>query len=90
MLKLPDKDPLPVNELAKAMEKHVATIYRWGSRRGVRGHRLRLVRLGGRTYVYRRDWDAFIAAINDCPAGLAIDHLEPESSTDAELDAAGF
>ena len=40
MLKLPDKDPLPVNELARALDKNVATIYRWGSPRGVRGHRL--------------------------------------------------
>ena len=29
MIDLPEKDPIPVNELAHALDKNVATIYRW-------------------------------------------------------------
>ena len=64
MLPWPDKDPLPVNRLASKLDKDIATIYRWGSPRGVRGHRLRLTRIGGRTYVFRKDWEAFQRALN--------------------------
>ena len=34
---------------------------------GVRGHRLRLTRIGGRTYVFRGDWDAFVNTLNKRP-----------------------
>ena len=40
-------------------------MYRWGSPRGVRGHRLPLIRIGGRTYVERSAWDAFYDALNN-------------------------
>lgn len=92
MLKLPEQDPMPVNGLAKAVDKNLATIYRWGSPRGVKGRRLRLTRIGGRTYVYHADWDAFMAALNNGSAGMrdvAQEH-KPSSKIDAELDAAGI
>ena len=36
-LNVPDEDAIPVNELARAIDKHISTILRWGSPRGVRG-----------------------------------------------------
>ena len=87
-----DKDPQPINELARALDKNVATPYRWGSPRGVKGHRLRLTRIGGRTYVFRADWDAFMDALNSGAAvtGNAARERIRTSETDAELDAAGL
>jgi hypothetical protein len=94
MPKLPDRDPTPVTELAKALDKHVATVYRWGSPRGVRGHRLRLTRIGGRTYVYHADWEAFENALNADHVPGSQDPArargQREDGIDAELDAAGF
>lgn len=92
MPKLPGIDPMPVNGLAKGVDKNVGTIYRWGSPRGVRGHRLRLTRIGGRTYVFRADWEAFMAALNNGSVvmGDVAQERMPSSKIDAELDAAGF
>ena len=94
MLKLPEKDPVPINELARALDKNVATPYRWGSPRGVRGHRLRLTRIGGRTYVYHADWRAFEQALNTDQApesqDVACTRRQGEDMIDAELDASGF
>ena len=92
MLKLPDQDPLPVNSLAKALGKNVLTIYRWGSPRGVRGHRLPLIRIGGRTYVERVAWEAFFGALNhgSIIAAAAAEKGMPSDRIDAELDAAGI
>ena len=92
-LKLPDKDPIPINELARVLDVHVSTVFRWGSPRGVRGQRLRLLRLGGRTYVERAAWDAFVCALNSPSADTA--KMEAQQAgdqpvVDAELDAAGF
>lgn len=83
-----------VVQLAKSLGVHVSTVYRWGSPCGVRGHRLRLTRIGGRTYVYRCDWDAFCRALN----GEAVEKPQAEHAVqpagndliDAKLDAAGF
>ena len=94
MLNLFDTDPQPVNKLARAMNKDVSTLYRWGSPRGVRGHRLRLTRIGGRTYVYHADWEAFEKALNGDqePEALnpALVKRQGDDLTDTELDAAGF
>jgi len=93
MLELPRKDPVPINELARALNMHTSTPFRWGSPRGVRGCRLRLTRIGGRTYVYHADWRAFERALNkDQGSELqVIAETKPdEEAVDAELDAAGL
>ena len=66
---------------------HISTIWRW-AQRGVRGHKLRLVRCGG-TYILRSDPERFLAAINDqtpvevtTPAGGS-----QSAKVAAELDA---
>jgi hypothetical protein len=96
MLRLADRDLFSVTELAQSLDKNVATIYRWGSPRGVRGHRLRLTRIGGRTYVERADWEAFCRAINGdgnhVPEPTRDRRARNRSDVlvDSELDAAGF
>ena len=92
MTQLFDQDPMPINPLARKLNKDVGTVYRWGSPHGVRGRRLRLPRIGGRTYVYLADWKAFLNGLNDpslCPQG-EVGQVEAGNTTDAELDAAGF
>lgn len=90
MLNLPDIDPLPINQLARAIGKNLATIYRWSSARGVRGQRLRLTRIGGRTYVRRQDLDAFLAALNGPALPDARAERADAARMDLELDAAGL
>lgn len=63
MIKLPEKDSFSPAELARAVGKHCATIWRWMVR-GVRGHRLASYRLGGQRRIAREDILAFIEAIN--------------------------
>ena len=94
MLKLPEKDPMTVIELAKALRKNVATVYRWGSPRGVRGHRLPMLHIGGRTYVEKSAYEAFHNALNKGPdSSISADAAREDSAPDeidAELDAAGL
>ena len=93
MMKLPEEDPIPINELSRALGKHVATAYRWGSPRGVRGCRLRLTRIGGRTYVSHADWEAFTRALNSeeqPPQEQTPAKQEADALVDGELDAAGL
>ena len=87
-----DEELTPVVKLAKALKVHVSTIYRWGTGKGVRGHKLRLLRIGGRTFVQRSDWLAFVDALNQgSNVALATAEKEtPTSDIDAELDAAGL
>ena len=93
-LNLPDKDPLPINQLARAIDVHVSTIYRWGSPHGVRGQRLPLLRIGGRTYIQRFDLEAFLRALNNPSTSTTEDvpsrRAHDQASVEAELDAAGF
>ena len=98
MLNLFHKDPLTIKELARVLDKNMATIYRWGSPRGVRGHRLPLTRIGGRTYVYRSDWENFLNASNKTPEKPPVLSLQNRTYTkqhssdlvDIKLSAAGF
>jgi hypothetical protein len=50
-------------ELAKVLNKHVSTIVR-STRRGVRGHVLKSVLVGGQRYIEREAFAEFIHAIN--------------------------
>jgi hypothetical protein len=47
---------------------HCVTLHRWCTR-GVGGHRLNKVRVGGRTYIAANDLRAFITAINSGTTG---------------------
>jgi hypothetical protein len=89
-----DDKLMPVARLAKVLNVHVGTVYRWGAAKGVRGHRLNLLRVGGRTYVDRDDWDRFVHALNNRnvspPKDQARGTERTEKGIDDELDAAGL
>jgi hypothetical protein len=65
---------------------HISTFWRWAGR-GVRGHRLEILRIGGKVYTSQEAIDRFLAALNSAPdsvtsptaaaelAGAALDRL---------------
>lgn len=65
---------------------HVCTIWRWVSR-GVRGHRLRTVKIGGQTYTTAKDIDAFLSAINGGPVSVGGDRARHLKRVNKQLDA---
>lgn len=86
-----DEELISIVRLAKALNVHISTIYRWGTAKGVRGQKLKLIRIGGRTFVQRSDWLAFVDALNNGAAARTnAAENEPSSTVDAELDAAGI
>ena len=52
-------DRLSLRAVAHEVGVHLATVWRW-TLSGVRGRRLRAIRVGGRRYVLRRDLEAFL------------------------------
>ncbi len=66
-------DRLPVNKFASREGVHPATAWRW-ILTGIKGHKLRAVRVGGRRFVLESDWQAFCNALNanstDTPADV--------------------
>lgn len=68
---------LPVNQLARREHLHVSTIWRW-MLHGVRGIKLRAVRVGGRRFILESDWLAFSGALN---ADLTNAPVDPTPST---------
>jgi excisionase family DNA binding protein len=60
---LPDKDSLTVREVANAMGMHVSSVWRH-ILHGIRGHKLRAIRVGGRRRVLRSDLEAFLEDLN--------------------------
>lgn len=73
---------ISLNEAANLLGRRVSysTWWRWGNR-GVRGHRLSLTRVGGRTMVSVESLQAFIAAINGEPG-------QPAARTNRQRQAA--
>ena len=67
MSKILDGKRLTLKEAAELCGVHVNTIHRW-RRVGHRGRKLRLIRLGGRTFVREADLEEFAAALSDPPA----------------------
>ena len=72
-LTVPDSDRLSVNDLARREGVHTATVWRW-LLHGVRGHKLRAMRVGGRRFITGADWWTFTTALNadlnDTPAAI--------------------
>ncbi|MFM9964928.1 MAG: DUF1580 domain-containing protein [Planctomycetaceae bacterium] len=71
MMTSTETDRLTVNQLARREGIHAATAWRW-MQHGIRGIRLRSIRVGGRRYILESDWLAFSAQLNadlaDAPA----------------------
>lgn len=57
-----------VADAARGLGVHEATLFRW-AREGVAGHRLRLIKVGGRTGVCASDVEAFVLAVSSQPRG---------------------
>jgi hypothetical protein len=55
-----DEDRYAVNDVARRVGVHTATVWRW-ILTGVRGQRLRSYTVGGRRYVLRRDLETFLS-----------------------------
>jgi hypothetical protein len=73
--------------LAKMAQVNLATVWRW-MLTGVRGRKLRSIHFGGRRYVLRADWDAFLVAGN-CEPEPASDTAGKSAAVEAQLDAFG-
>lgn len=52
-----------INQLARREHLHASTIWRW-LLHGVRGTKLRSIRVGGRRFILESDWRAFDTALN--------------------------
>lgn len=76
-------DRLTVNQLARREGVHSATIWRW-ILAGVRGVKLRSIRVGGRRFVLKSDWDDFSASLN-ADLGIAL----PAKATSTAATRAG-
>lgn len=70
-----------LNAVATMLSVHIATIWRW-ILSGVRGKKLKAVKIGGRRFIFERDLNAFLVAIND---------RDPDDDSDIvdRADAAG-
>jgi len=62
--KLARDDRLTIAEVARHLDVHVSTVWRWASPRGVGGTRLRTIKIGGRKLVLREDLESFLAELN--------------------------
>lgn len=58
-----DDKRFSISEAARRLGVHTATVWRW-TLRGVRGHRLRTVHVGGRRHVLAHDLEQFLIALN--------------------------
>jgi hypothetical protein len=70
---------------------HAATLYRWASR-GVRGIRLEIIRVGGRTCTSEEALARFFERLSQDPRSVAISVPDASRRTlrEAELKQAGF
>ena len=94
---LADPDRVPLAAIAKELGISVSTVYRW-CLTGIRGRKLRRIRLGGRTFLRRDDVRDFIAFCSDpdasaddaagTPAGCSPRGPAPPAAAQARADAA--
>lgn len=77
-----------LTEVAKLLHVHPSTVWRW-KLRGVRGHRLQTVVIGGTRYVLEADLNKFLVAMNDGVVPLDDDHDARATVAAAQLDALG-
>lgn len=54
---------IPIKACAKRLGVSVQTVYRWAMS-GIRGHRLAIFRVGGRSFVLESDLEVFMRSLN--------------------------
>lgn len=72
---------LSIPKFARREGVHVTTAWRW-ILHGIKKHKLRAVRVGGRRFVLEADWEAFCNALN-------ADQSEPSATATARAKRAG-
>ncbi|MBM4005805.1 MAG: DUF1580 domain-containing protein [Planctomycetes bacterium] len=75
-----------INKLARREGVAAATVWRWITR-GVRGHKLLSVRVGGRRYIRDCDWEEFHATMNE---DLDKSRTSPANTVSAKAVKAGL
>ena len=80
---------LTLNQVAKQLNVHVATCWRW-TLHGVRGRRLKTVRIGGRRWVMERDLNAFLEADLHSDGPCKSNRRQRDQIADAILNAHGL
>ncbi len=86
-----DAERLSLSKAARTLGVHVSTLHRWRLN-GVRGHRLRVVRIGGRSYVLKDELERFVAALSDPPTREVVeaDFARRAAVADARARALGL
>lgn len=82
---VPESLRLSIAQLARREGVHAATPWRW-ILNGVKGQKLRAVRIGGRRYVLECDWQRFIAALNSNQNEVPFHSSTRAERAEAELD----
>jgi hypothetical protein len=76
-------------EVARQLDVHVATVWRWATR-GVRGRRLTTIVIGGRRYVLNADLDAFLRPPSVTPDQRAVPADQDHDAVESQLDRLGL
>ena len=83
-----DKPRLSMSEVARQMEVHTSTAFRWYLN-GVRGVKLRTVSIGGKRFVLEEDLHAFLDDLNP-DRSIQRDNIEQRADAAGKvLDAKG-
>lgn len=77
---------LSMAEVARELQVHITTVWRWASK-GVRGRRLGTVAVGGRRFVLRRQLDEFLAVT---PADASLDRNRRADAAGELLESMGL
>lgn len=67
-----DAEKYRITEAARRLNTHVSTIHRW-AQRGIGGVKLRITRVGGRSFVLKDDLEDFIRRRSDPPPATEIE-----------------
>jgi excisionase family DNA binding protein len=84
-----DAPRLSITQAARKLGVSLATLHRW-RQRGIRGQRLRFVRIGNKSFVLRDELERFLAGCSDPPADDGRDDDYEQRVAEAELRAAAM
>lgn len=88
-MKIIDSNRFTMSQAARRLDVHVSTVWRWRLR-GVRGHRLKTVVIGGTRYVLEDDLAKFLSDLNGGEVEHDDDFDARSTAAAARLDAMGM